>query len=353
MREWKRILLCAGLAMGFGCDTDDDSAADLGLEGPSGPGAGMEIPGESGEQQAVAEPETEGPAFTGGSWALGECGESLFLPVSEYSGPGEAYPAPELAVSCTEETRVVTSNGIPHYTYQSTTPNGLEAQNFQWEVPLNPVVADSTTDLPCLGTVGYSINGIPIYGPNEGPFPDPYGDPVANGVMDWCQGHTGGDADYHYHALIESCLQVEEGSTDPSPVLGFALDGFPIYGPRGCLDEACDTVVTFQSAWEPVEGFRDSCTSDVDCAEGAVCADAVVDGAIIQACVSADYAWDTHVLGETTGETTLDACNGRIGPDGTYRYHATSTFPYILGCFRGTATNAGGPMGGGQCPSAN
>ena len=52
MREWKRILLCAGLAIGFGCDTDDDSAADLGLEGPSGPGAGMEIPGEAGEQQA-------------------------------------------------------------------------------------------------------------------------------------------------------------------------------------------------------------------------------------------------------------------------------------------------------------
>ena len=46
MREWKRILLCAGLAMGFGCDTDDDSAADRGLEGSSGPGAGMEIPGD-------------------------------------------------------------------------------------------------------------------------------------------------------------------------------------------------------------------------------------------------------------------------------------------------------------------
>ena len=86
---------------------------------------------------------------------------------------------------------------------------------------------------------------------------------MANGVMDWCQGHTGGDADYHYHALIESCLQVEEGSTDPSPVLGFALDGFPIYGRE---TSTCDTVVTFQSAWEPVEGFRDPCTSDVDCA---------------------------------------------------------------------------------------
>jgi hypothetical protein len=53
----------------------------------------------------------------------------------------------------------------------------------------------------------------------------------------------------------------------------------------------------------------------------------------------------------------LDECNGRFGPDGTYRYHATATFPYILGCYRGTANGAGGggepvdPGGGGQPPA--
>ena len=60
------------------------------------------------------------------------------------------------------------------------------------------------------------------------------------------------------------------------------------------------------------------------------------------------------------GSGELDECNGRVGPDGTYRYHATKTFPYILGCYKGTPTasapgganrgGAGGPPnnGGGQ-----
>ena len=46
--------------------------------------------------------------------------------------------------------------------------------------------------------------------------------------------------------------------------------------------------------------------------------------------------------------TTLDACNGRTQPDGTYGYHVTTNFPYIIGCFTGTATlpkcRAGAPI---------
>jgi hypothetical protein len=49
----------------------------------------------------------------------------------------------------------------------------------------------------------------------------------------------------------------------------------------------------------------------------------------------------------------LDPCNGRVGPDGVYRYHATTTFPYVLGCYRGTPSDsagAGDPGGGGPPP---
>ncbi|GLE05664.1 hypothetical protein PINS_up014704 [Pythium insidiosum] len=43
--------------------------------------------------------------------------------------------------------------------------------------------------------------------------------------------------------------------------------------------------------------------------------------------------------------TGLDACNGRIGDDGTYRYHVTlNRAPYIIGCFRGTPRNANIPV---------
>src|SRR5690606_32781637 len=94
-------------------------------------------------------------------------------------------------------------------------------------------------------------------------------------------------------------------TTKPSPILGWALDGFPIYGPQGCLDTACAEVVTFESGWAQ--------TGD-----------------------PTTYAWDNHAYKASTDANVLDKCNGRVGPDGTYRYHATAGFPYILGCFTGT-----------------
>ena len=41
--------------------------------------------------------------------------------------------------------------------------------------------------------------------------------------------------------------------------------------------------------------------------------------------------------------TNLDACNGHFGPtpdhpEGVYHYHATARFPYLLGCYAGVPT---------------
>ena len=72
------------------------------------------------------------------------------------------------------------------------------------------------------------------------------------------------------------------------------------------LDEACEQRVTFVSGWEQ--------TGD-----------------------PSTYAWDNHAYVGGDDPTVLDRCNGRVGPDGSYRYHATSTFPYILGCYHGEA----------------
>ena len=115
-------------------------------------------------------------------------------------------------------------------------------------------------------------------------MPDPFGDPVENAVMDESQGHTGGDDDYHYHAFVESSFMDSDGDgipdtyddqgtavlTGPSPILGYALDGFPIYGNRGCLDEACTQVVEFKSSWESTNYEDNSvgCSNNNDCAIG-------------------------------------------------------------------------------------
>jgi hypothetical protein len=151
-------------------------------------------------------------------------------------------------------------------------------------------------------------------------MPDPYGDPVYNGILDECLGHTGGQGDYHYHALLVKCLTAKSEDLKPSPIVGYALDGFPILGPYECADRACSAQVELLSSWEK--------TGD-----------------------PTTYAWDNHACTKATCEKPegayLDRCNGHVGPNGDYHYHATlakneptyTGFPYILGCYRGTPSD--------------
>ena len=255
----------------------------------------------------------------------GSCDEATsLLDVSAGPGAGMGYAAPSLAGGCTDDTFVVESNSMPHFTFVSMTPNALEESDNVWEIPLHPAEAAATSDIPLLGQVAFTVTGLPIFGPNEAEFPDPYGDPVYNGITDGCFGHTA--FEYHAHALEERCLTddglvsepwtvAEPSAAEPSPIIAWALDGFPIYGPRGCLDDDCSDVVTFTSGY-------------------------------VQTGDPSTYAWDNHRYEASADPTVLDACNGRVGPDGTYRYHATDTFPYVLGCYRGTPVDAGLPAGG-------
>ena len=321
--------------------------AGLGCSGSSSGGEGSE---ESGAESGAEE--TGGGTTHDLGYMPGECPEDLFLDVSKEPGPGGAYPAPELEVMCTLDIVMVTSNGMPHDEYNPTTPNPLGAQNHEWSIPLHPEVAAESTGIPCLGTTGFAINGIPIYGPNEAMDPDPYGDPVTNDILDWCKGHTGGADDYHYHSLLVECFGEADGE-GPSPVVGFAMDGFPIHGPRGCLDLECTEVVHFKSGHDHQEATSLGCESTLDCGNPGqvVCAPVLVDGEETTGCVPLTYAWDRHEYVARDDETQLDECNGRMGPDGVYRYHVTNTFPHLLGCFRGTPLGNGGVGIGGDCPA--
>ncbi len=230
---------------------------------------------------------------------------ATFPDLSGVEGAGTGYALPEVSVRCSDTELVVTSNGMPGYTFEPKTPNALEEQTWEWHVPLEPQLADTTTTLAgVLGTVGFTVTGLPIYGPMEGPMPaaEAYGDPVYNGIVDGCQGHTGPASEYHVHAITatESCYLDEA-------IVGYAIDGFPIYGNSG----------TYTSGW-------------------------------VQTGDPTTDAWDNYTYQPSEDPNVLDECNGRIGEDGTYRYHRTDTFPYTIGCYAGTPVQqqgrAGGPM---------
>lgn len=282
-----------------------------------------------------------GAATSGEGMLDGDCPQAAhFLDIETSQGAGGNYPDPTLSVTCEDDYLLVEGNGIPHYTFVQTTPNALTAANHAYQIPLNPQVADAPTDIPLLGFVGVAVNGAPFFGPNEGGIPqaEQFGDPIYNNdnssasadgsgtLMDGCLGHTANE--YHYHALLDICLTPESLAEDPwflpvrdntlpSPIVGYAADGFPVYGRYGCLDEDCNELVEFKSSWDMI---GDPTT----------------------------FAWDAYAFNEKNDPQYLDRCNGRVGPDGTYRYHETAGFPYILGCFTGTATGAGAEEGGGM-----
>jgi len=217
---------------------------------------------------------------------------------------------------------VVTTNGIPPYTYDH--PRiALVVENNTWRIPRNPQLASSVT--PASGPngierIGFAVNGLQVFTPIEARMPTQYmfGNPVTNGLTDNCGGHSAAqNLGYHYHRLLQQCVeQANVSSAEPwtasvntsvaSPIVGFAADGFKIYGPYGCSDAECSSIIEYKSGYQLKSGG-----SSVTCA----------------------YKDYEHIAGDAS---VLDECNGHTSPSGEYHYHLTNEYPYQTYCFKGT-----------------
>jgi hypothetical protein len=249
-------------------------------------------------------------SISAGLVTTNECPTARFPDLSSSTGAGSGYPKPTISVSCTDSVVTVSSNNMIGYPFVAVTPNALRAQNYVWRIARNPAVASSPTlivknGIPTMGTLAFTTTGLAIYGPTEAAIPadKPYGDPNYNGLLDTCGGHTGPSAEYHNHVLytLAAC------NLNSRAVLGYAIDGFPIYGPTACLNVACTSTGTVRSGYTKIGD-------------------------------PAKNVWSAYSYTASSDALVLDACNGRTQPDGSYGYHAVMSFPYILGCLKGTAT---------------
>lgn len=95
---------------------------------------------------------------------------------------------------------------------------------FTFKIPLNPVVATTHAATP-LGAIGVSINGVPFFNQYAGP-----NQPLTNEITSFDQywGHPQATGVYHYH-VEPTYLTAAKGK---EALLGFLLDGFPVYGPN-------------------------------------------------------------------------------------------------------------------------
>ncbi|MBW4891164.1 YHYH protein [Mucilaginibacter sp. HMF5004] len=152
-------------------------------------------------------------------------------------------------------------------------PNSIAESDCTYKIPLNPVVATTHATTPG-GPIGVAINGVPIFNQYAA-----MGAALTGEInsFDQYDGHPQQQGQYHYHAE-PYYLTANKGK---DALLGFLLDGFPLYG--------------------PTENGKTIANSDLDVYHG-------------HTTVTADY------------------------PNGIYHYHTTAASPYINGNgFYGTA----------------
>ena len=253
-------------------------------------------------------------------------------------------------IELTDDSVIVTSTGIPNHDFQSGLGCCAQENNYQWIIPTNPQFTEEIAMAPDRGPIAITVTGVPIYGPEEGPGGDAVAlhfdyfeedrQPIELGL---CGGHSAG-AYFHYH-FDANCLHWHpEGtsldwedwdytknlnSDEHSPVIGFAFDGFPIYGPYGW--DSYKNVIEITSSYrlkKDANGYNG--IDDWEYIEG---------------------------LGDT------DECNGLSSstpevPDGIYHYVSTIRngqgqigFPYFLLCYHGVPNESNYDVGGqGQGP---
>ncbi len=104
-------------------------------------------------------------------------------------------------------------------------PNRISEADITYKIPLNPAEADDHSATP-LGSIGISLNGVAFYNQYAGPNNQALTNEINS--FDQYNGHPQQQGEYHYH-LEPYHLTDQVGEEG---LLGFLLDGFPVYGPR-------------------------------------------------------------------------------------------------------------------------
>ena len=151
-------------------------------------------------------------------------------------------------------------------------PNAIAVQMLEFRLPANTKLATLASCVG-MGAIGALLSGSLLFNAlDEGGR-----DAVAHETQDACEGHPEQRGAYHYHN-VSSCVLKQTGE---SGLVGYALDGFGIFGPR--------------------EAGKLLTNSDLD---------------------------------ECHGHNSEVLWNGKKVE--MYHYHATLEFPYTIGCFKGT-----------------
>ncbi|MFI5173162.1 MAG: YHYH protein [Chitinophagales bacterium] len=114
-------------------------------------------------------------------------------------------------------------------------PNIPSNQNFVYKITRHPEMNTGTFIETPMGHTGVWSNGVSIFNAKDGMSFENEGIWNQNAVVvegisfDECLGHPAPNGEYHHH-LNPTCLYDDEDNLNHAPIIGFAFDGFPVYG---------------------------------------------------------------------------------------------------------------------------
>ncbi|WP_246541418.1 YHYH protein [Roseibium polysiphoniae] len=235
--------------------------------------------------------------------------------------------------------RIITANGYPNIAPgkfpNRGNPHAINKKNYQLAIPLEPKRKSRATDIGNK-PFGIALNGV-LMDPGtaetwqndrrSGWNYEAKGRACRLG-LDKFNAHVQPDGTYHYHGIPTGLLAQNGGRKTPA-LIGYAADGFPIYGNYGYSDPAKpSSMKKLNSSYAIKSGTRPSGP-----------------GGSYNGVFTQDYAYQD-------GRGDLDQCNGRFAvtpeyPDGTYHYVLTDSFPFIPRCWMGSPDQSFSRLKGG------
>ena len=276
------------------------------------------------------------------------------------------------SVDYSEEWVYITATGIPAYItgpFLDGNPSLAQNQNAIYKLPLTPIENTGTPTATNGGNIGIFINGVSLFdyrdgvawnnntmslcgGPPGGNPPCPGG---PNGNQDWnrdaipaemggfdCNKAHPAMGNYHHHQnpsafnldliIVSNICETYPAdglyvidTESHSPLIGFAYDGFPIYGAYGFANaDGTGGIVKMNSSYE-----LPGATTRINGPD--------INNTYFEGYFREDYNYVSH-----PEEFYLDEHNGRFAitpeyPEGIYAYYATvdenhnSAYPYAVG----------------------
>ena len=273
----------------------------------------------------------------------------------------------------------VKATGIPSYItgpFLDGNPSFASEQTGFFKLPLSPAQNTGTPTATTPGNIGIFVNGVALFdwrdgvawnpnsnalcgGPGNPPCPGGMGAaqawnrdaiPAERNGFDCAKAHPA-MGNYHHHqnpsafnldlvVISNICdLYPADGlyvidASQHSPLLGFAYDGFPIYGAYAFKNmDGTGGIVRMKSSYQ-----KRNITERTHYADGTD----VADGPVVSTTYPIGYFREDYEFMGSSDPDFLDVHNGRFCvtpeyPDGIYCYFATvdenwnSAYPYVVG----------------------